>query len=109
MRVAEENFKIVYLLTDAEMAALFDYYDHGQFEKDNHPVMHSFSDRRFKPDHGRCRPTVEAIKSVDVSWPATGKVQRYYRQEHPRNADVLRISQPINSNEEPKWLRKHLK
>lgn len=106
MRVAEENFKVVYLLTDAELAALYDYFWHGQFEKDNHPLMSSTCDRtnpRPKPKD------IVPVRWVDVSWPATQKTQRFYRQDHPTNAEVLRNSKPINSNDEPKWLRKHLR
>lgn len=106
MRVAEENFKAVYLLDDREMAALFDYYQHGQFEKDNHPIMCSICDRTDpRPKPAEIKP----VRWVDVTWPQTQKTQRFYRQDHPTNAEVLRTSKPINSNDEPKWLRKHLK
>jgi len=103
MRVAEENIAVVYLLTDKEIAALYEYYHHGQFEN-GHPILCTTSDR----DAGKSKDT-KFIRYIDVHWPNGGKTHRYYRQDHPTNAEVLRISKPINSNDEPKWLKKFLK
>jgi hypothetical protein len=105
MRVAEENQRVVYLMTDAELEALFRFCERDDLP--DHPKMWiSHFDRNAGPKPNP--KELKHLKYVDVTWPNERR-NRYYRQDHPSSAEVLRISQPLSLNEEPKWLQKHLK
>jgi hypothetical protein len=142
MKVSEENFKLVYLLDEQEMAALFRRYFFGEkvkFEDGNNGtpifcVCIENPDRKFtggwtlegiKPigmssdgeyRNAKVTGTIDGVphafpiadlRHVDVLWPGRTMMTRYYFEQSPKSAEVLRTARPID--QEPEWLKKFIR